>query len=149
MRIYKTPWSALFDEPHGGSHWSLTLHIVGAIAWMLCIAQQLISGGMQWESKAYKSWHRIVGWITIISATIGVVILGGYIWVAVHDFLGEYGNVPAGTYTFAIATATVLYYAVMSQKGKGQGQTQACCNNSNSYSQRIAHHKDYMLMALI
>jgi hypothetical protein len=77
--------------------------------------------------------------------------------VTVHDFLGEYGNVPAGA--FAIATATLInmcmgvYCAVMSQKGKGKGQTEACCYNSNSirihYSQRIAHHKDYMLMALM
>ena len=131
--IHHHVWDVGTDQPHSDVDSWLYAHIGGALIWGMCIMQQLVSGGssVSWQQK----WHRISGWLAVISLLIGVSLSGGLIWTIHYDFfVAESFNVGAGLYTIILALSAALNMLLAVRYAR---------------SGQFALHKDHALMAIM
>ena len=130
--IHNHVWDVGTDRPHPDVDTWLYVHIAGGLLWGVAIVSQLISGG---SSVAWKqAWHRIMGWLGVVSVLGGVAFAGGLVWTIHYDFcVPESFSLAAGLYTIvlAIASSVNMILAVVYAKKR-----------------EFATHKDYALCAI-
>jgi len=123
-------WSVQHNAPHSDVNTVLLLHIVGALAWGVCMILQLITGGVaQWRTA-----HRVAGYVGYIALSLGVALSGGILYTTIVDFGAEDPDYGAGLYTYILGvvawgnmTAAIVY----------------------ARRRNMPRHKDHALMAMM